>query len=129
MRIRQVVPFLAFGLVAVSAAAVRQEAVTAEAAIGKSIADHMPVDTASTFPADVGTLVCWTRVTGAASGSKVTHVWIHGADTVKVDLNIGGSPFRVFSRKTIGSDATGDWKVIVNDDKGNTLATKTFKVG
>lgn len=115
--------------VVASTAAIRQETVTAEAAIGKSIAAGMPVDTAATFPADVGSVVCWTRVTGAAAGSKITHLWIHGADSSKVELKIGGSPWRTYSRKTIGDDAAGEWKVEVQDADGKILATKTFKIG
>jgi len=126
MRPRLILPFAA-ALVCVAAARF-QGGVTAEVAIGKSVASGMPVDTASSFGADVGTVVCWTRVSGAAAGSKIMHVWIHGADTAKVELNIGGSPWRTYSRKTIG-DMTGDWKVEVMDDKGNTIASKSFKIG
>src|SRR4051812_26532026 len=122
MLARKLVPVLA--LVAASTAAVHFADTTAEVAIGKSVAAGMPVDTASAFGADVGTVVCWTRVTGAEAGSTISHVWIHGSDTAKVDLKVGGSPWRTYSRKTIGSDMTGEWKVLVNDDKGNTLATK-----
>ena len=129
MKMHKVVPFLSFALVAVATAAVRQGSVTAEVAIGKSVASSMPVDTASSFPADVGSVVCWTRVTGAAADSKITHLWIHGADTAKVELKIGGSPWRTYSRKSIGADDKGDWSCVVNDDKGTTLATKTFKIG
>jgi DUF2914 family protein len=129
MKMKNVVPLLSLGLVAVATAAVRQGTVSAEVAIGKSVASSMPVDTASAFPADVGTLVCWTRVTGAAADSKITHVWIHGADTVKVELKVGGSPWRTYSRKSIGADQKGDWSCVVTDEKGATLATKTFKIG
>lgn len=128
MRIRHMLPLLAFGLSA-AAAPVHRADVTAEVAIGKSIDKNMPVDTASAFPADVGSVVAWTRVTGAEAGTKISHVWIHGADTAKVELNVGGSPWRTFSRKTIGSDATGDWTVEVLDASGKVLATKSFKVG
>ena len=103
--------------------------VTAEVAIGKSIDKNMPVDTASSFAADVGSVVAWTRVTGADAGTTITHAWIHGADTAKVELKVGGSPWRTYSRKTIGSDATGDWKVEVMDSSGKVLASKSFKVG
>ena len=128
MRVRQMLPWLGFGLVAATPP-VRQGTVTAEVAIGKSIDKAMPVDTASAFPADVGTVVAWTRVTGAGAGSKITHAWIHGSDTAKVELKIGGSPWRTFSRRTIGAHATGDWKVEMMDEAGKVLATKSFKVG
>ena len=128
MRIRHLFPCLALALVAATSPARRAD-VTAEVVIGKSIDKNMPVDTASAFPADVGAVVAWTRVTGAEAGTKITHAWIHGADTSKVELNVGGSPWRTYSRKTIGSDATGDWTVEVLDAAGKVLASKSFKIG
>lgn len=128
MRMRLMMPCLALTLVAAAAPARRAD-VTAEIAIGKTIDKNMPVDTASAFPADVGAVVAWTRVTGAEAGTKITHVWIHGADTSKVELNVGGSPWRTYSRKTVGSDGAGDWTVEVMDASGKVLATKSFKIG
>jgi Protein of unknown function (DUF2914) len=128
MRMRHMLPWLALGLVAAAPPA-RHSPVTAELAIGKSIDKNMPVDTASAFPADVGSVVAWSRVTDAEAGTKITHVWIHGDDTSKVELNIGGSPWRTYSRKTLGENGTGDWKVEVLDAAGTVLATKSFKVG
>jgi len=118
------------GVVFLIAAAPRPqaEAVKVEIAIGKNIADRMPTDTASAFPADVGSLVCWTMVTGA-SNTKITHVWTHGPHTITVDLNVGGSPWRTYSRRTIPAEWTGEWKVEVKDAAGTVLATKTFTVG
>jgi polyisoprenoid-binding protein YceI len=127
MKTRHIISLLALAIA--STAAVRQETVTAEVAVGKSIAANMPVDTAASFAADVGTVVGWSRITGAAAGSKITHVWIHNADTSKVELNVGGSPWRTYSRKTIGSDGAGDWTLQVQDADGKVLATKTFKIG
>jgi hypothetical protein len=117
---------LALGLIA---AAPPQQAPAVEVAIGKSVASGMPVDTASSFGADVGQIAGWTRVTGMTAGSKITHVWIHGADTSKVELNVGGSPWRTYSRKTIPADATGDWTLEVQGADGAKLASKTFKIG
>ena len=102
--------------------------VTVEIAVGKGITDRMPTDTASAFPADVGSLVCWTRVTGA-SGQKMTHVWTHGPHSDTVATNIGGSPWRTYTRKTIPADWTGEWSVSVRDSAGNVVAEKKFTVG
>ena len=68
MRMRYTLPCLALGLVAAVRPSPRAD-VTAEVAIGKSIDKNMPVDTASAFAADVGSVVGWTRVTGAETGS------------------------------------------------------------
>ncbi len=105
-----------------------QAGVTAEVVIGKAIENHMATDTGSSFPASVGTLVAWTSVTGAAD-SKIMHVWAHGPHADTVTLNIGGSPWRTYSRKTIPSDWTGEWKLTVLDATGAVIASKTFTIG
>jgi hypothetical protein len=119
---------LALGLIAASQPA-GQQAVSVEIAVGKSVASGMPVDTASAFDAAVGQIAGWTRVTGVDAGSKITHLWIHGADTARVELNVGGSPWRTYSRKTIPSGATGDWTLEVLGPDGAKLASKSFKIG
>ncbi len=119
---------LALGLIAASQPA-EQQAASVEIAVGKSIASGMPMDTASAFDAAVGQIAGWTRVTGVDAGSKITHLWIHGADTARVELNIGGSPWRTYSRKTIPADATGDWTLEVLGPDGAKLATKSFRIG
>src|SRR4051812_50050489 len=81
---------LALGLIAAVPPAVQQAAV--EVAVGKSVASGMPVDTASSFGADVGQIAGWTRVTGVAAGSKITHPWSHGADSSKGEPQLGGRP-------------------------------------
>ena len=105
------------------------QAPSAEVAVAKSVQSGMPVDTASTFDASVGAVVGWSRVTGLNAGSKITHLWIHGADSSKVELNIGGSPWRTYSRKTIPANATGDWTLEVLSPDGAKLGSKTFKIG
>jgi hypothetical protein len=118
---------LALGLIAASRPA--QQAPTVEVAIGKSVVSGAAVDTASSFGTDVGQVAGWTRVTGMTAGSKITHLWIHGADSSRVELNVGGSPWRTFSRKTIPATATGDWTLEVLGPDGAKLGSKTFKIG
>src|SRR5439155_1613649 len=48
-----------------------------EAAVAKNVVDRVPQDTGSVFPVDVGQLVLWTKVSGAA-GTALHHVWFHG---------------------------------------------------
>jgi len=99
-----------------------------EAALALAIEDRMPVDTASTFPADVGRVWLWTSVTGA-EGQTISHVWSHGEDEWTVNLQIGADRWRTWSSKTIPPEWTGDWKVEVRDGEGNVLKTVTFTVG
>ena len=122
--------FMMVGMLAVVAAVQPvQQSPSVEIVFGKSIAAGMAVDTASTFDAAVGQVAGWTRVSGLAAGSKITHVWIHGADSTKIELNVGGSPWRTYSRKTIPPGATGEWRLEVLGPDGARIGSRTFKVG
>lgn len=112
-----------------AAAPAAQSAVTVEAVLARSVLDRAPQDTGVVFAADVGELVLWTRVTGAA-GLTLNHVWFYGDTEVgNVPLTIGGSPWRTWSRKTIPMEATGAWHVEVRDADGTVLKRIDFTVG
>jgi hypothetical protein len=103
-----------------------------DAVIAKTVADRAPQDTGTTFPADVGQLICFTRIAGGSAGSpaSIHHVWFHGDTQVAdVELNVGGSPWRTWSRKTIPGDWTGAWHVEVRDAGGAVLKRIDFTVG
>jgi hypothetical protein len=103
--------------------------VKVEAVLARTVADRVPQDTGTAFPDSVGTVVLWMRVTGA-NGQALHHVWFHGTDQVgDVSLNVGGSPWRTWSRKTIPADAKGAWHVEIRDAAGNMLKKIDFTVG
>ncbi len=110
-------------------AAAAQAPTVLQAAVGKSVADRMPVDTADTFSSDVGKLFAWTQVQDAA-GSTIHHVWYHGdAKMADVSLHVTTSPWRGWSTKLIQPSDTGAWHVDVTDASGKVLATLHFTVG
>jgi hypothetical protein len=114
---------------AAAAAATAQSVVTVEAVLARNVVDRAPQDTGVAFPADVGGLVLWTRVTGGA-GQTLNHAWFHGDTEVgNVPLSIGGSPWRTWSRKTIPMEATGAWHVEIRDAAGTVLKRIDFTVG
>src|SRR6266550_3866769 len=82
-----------------------------EAVVAKSVLDRQPQDTGAAFPADVGQLNCWTKVEGDG------------------ELQVGGSPWRTWSRKTVPADWTGAWHVEVRDAAGTVLKRIDFTVG
>jgi hypothetical protein len=101
-----------------------------EAVIAKTLADRVPQDTGSAFPAEVGQVVCWTKISGASGGATIHHVWFHGDTQVgDVELTVGGSPWRTWSRKNIPTDATGAWHVEIRDASGNMLRRVDFTIG
>jgi len=103
--------------------------VSVDAVLARNVIDRAPQDTGTAFPAEVGSVVLWTRVTGA-DGQTLSHVWFYGDTEVgNVPLTIGGSPWRTWSRKTIPAEATGAWHVEVRDAAGNVLKRIDFTVG
>jgi len=122
---------LAFIAVLVPQSAAAQSALTvSEASVATGVVDRMPSGVATTFPATVGTVYAWTRIEGAEGATTIHHVWIHG-DVERADqaLNVGGSPWRTWSNKTIPAEWTGAWRVEVRDAAGNVLETMRFSVG
>jgi hypothetical protein len=122
--------FTLAGIATAGAWAQDSAAVKAEAVLARSVVDRVPQDSGTTFPADVGELVLWTRVTGAAAESVIHHVWMRGEEQVAdIELRIGGSPWRTWSRKTIPADWTGAWRVEVRDGGGAVLQRIDFTIG
>ncbi len=105
-----------------------QAAVTVEVVIALDVQDRQPVGGAETFPEDVGQVVAWTRVTGAAN-STIEHVWRYRDHELVVPLEIGGSPWRTWSRKNIPAEWDGEWTFEVRDADGQVVSTTTFTVG
>ena len=104
----------------------------ADAAVARTIVDRMPQDTGAAFPDSVGSLVFFTKISGAPAGAEtvVHHVWFHGDTQVAdVELHIAGSPWRTWSRKTVPADWTGAWHVELCDAGGAVLKRVDFTVG
>jgi hypothetical protein len=111
------------------AAAAPATALSVEAVLARAVMDRVPHDTGTSFPATVGELFLWTRVTGAAPEDAIHHLWFRGAEQVAdVELRIGGSPWRTWSRKTITPEDVGEWHVEVRDAAGNVLQRVGFVI-
>jgi hypothetical protein len=112
-----------------AAAAPAASAVSVDAVVTRGVTANMPQDTLTTAPPDVGMLFLWTKVSGGA-GQAVHHVWFHGDTQVAdVELQVGGSPWRTWSKKTIPADWTGAWHVEIRDAAGTVLKRLDFTVG
>jgi hypothetical protein len=60
-------------------------------------------------------------------GQSVTHRWVHEGKTVaSVRIDVGSNRWRAYSSKFLEPDKTGQWKVLVTDDNGETLQTARF---
>lgn len=127
MRLRLSTTF-ASALLLVASPAVLSAQLSVEVQVARQIVDRMPQDPGTSFPVDVGEVFCWSRVTGAA-GTTIQHVWIHGEMEFPFSLDIGGSPWRTWTSKTIPPEWAGDWRVEIRDADGTLLDTVSFTVG
>src|SRR5512145_1672402 len=93
-----------------------------EAVITTQVIDRAPVDAIQTYPASVERLFCFTRVTGAAADTSITHVWyLRGVERSRIELPVRSGDWRIWSKKTILPGSAGDWKVDVLDAEGKPL--------
>jgi hypothetical protein len=119
---------LAAAALAVASPVAAQVEVEVEAQVARGVVERMPSEAGTTFPADVGTVFCWTRVSGA-EGTTLQHVWIHGDQQFPVPVQIGGSPWRTWTSKVIPPEWAGEWSVEIRDGNGAVLQTVSFTVG
>jgi hypothetical protein len=96
----------------------------AAAELGKDVQNKMIVDTTTTFNVNEKAYL-WMRLTGGPADS-ITVTWKTGDQTYPSKLNVGGSPWRTWSYKTLYT--AGDWSVSVTDAEGNVLKELNFKV-
>lgn len=110
------------------AGAPKAAAATAEVSVGTAIADRALTGAAESFPKGTAKLYCYSKITGADSTSGIEHVWYKGdTEVARVKLKVGGSPWRTYSSKTLGEDASGDWRCDVVQN-GTVLQSVKFKV-
>ena len=100
----------------------------ADAKVGTAIEDREVTGAAESFPANVGKIWFWTKVTGG-EGQKITHVYYLGDTKMsEIPLDLRFASVRTYSYKTITPEMTGAWKVDVVGPDGNVLKTVNFKV-
>jgi hypothetical protein len=118
-----VIPALVLGAMA-------QEGLRVErAAVARSVENREPVGEAASFPADVGSLSCFSKIVGAGEETEIYHVWRHGpTERAKVKLTVRGSSWRTWSTKRILPGWTGAWTVEIQDAQGNVLESVPFTV-
>jgi hypothetical protein len=101
----------------------------AVAAICQDVVDREPVEAGISFPASVGKLYCFTKITGAQAPTQITHVWYHGAsERARVDLTVNSASWRTYSSKMIQEHEIGSWRLDVLDSNGTVLKELQFEI-
>jgi hypothetical protein len=100
-----------------------------EAVACTSVENRAPVGAAEKFPANVGRLYLFIKLTvNGNSESSVKHIWKHnGKDLATVTLPVRGPQWRTYSSKTIDPSQTGDWTVDILNGT-SVVKTVAFKI-
>ena len=94
-----------------------------------AIQDKEPIGVSERFPPDIGKVYCWTKIQSDTVPTKIYHVWYYkGREMARVELGITYNTFRTWSSKNILPEWVGNWKVVVEDEKGNKVAEKSFEI-
>ena len=95
----------------------------------KTLTNRECAESTEAFAAADGTVYAWTKVQGPKEGGEIHHVWFKGDEQMgDVTLKVGGSPWRTYSKKSLGDKSQGDWRVEVRDANGAVLETLKFSV-
>lgn len=107
-------------------ATARSTATVARSQFTTAVQDREPVDKVTNLINDKTRVYYFSEIKDAAN-HRVTHRWEHGGKVVsEVGFDVGGDRWRVFSSKTLDPNQTGEWKVSVVDEAGQTLGASTF---
>ena len=98
-----------------------------KAVMCKGVDQRTPLGIGNVFASDAGTIYCFSKITGAAQDTVVTHKWyLNGDLKSSVDLPVKSSSWRTWSLKRIDSADVGDGMVEVVSEEGVVLTTIIF---
>ena len=92
-----------------------------------AVKDRAPIGVADTFPADIFSIYCYTRILGAKDTVAIVHSWHRGGSRVTdVKLDVRSSQWRTWSHKKMAPQLRGDWRVDVVAPDSSIIASKKF---
>ena len=100
-----------------------------EMAFCTSVEDRVPVGADTMFLNTVEQVYCFTKIAGVTDTLDVAHIWYYNDDEMaRVDLKIGGDPWRTWSSKRIDESWGGKWRVDVVMPNGEILKSMDFMI-
>ncbi|MEW6674040.1 MAG: DUF2914 domain-containing protein [Thermodesulfobacteriota bacterium] len=100
-----------------------------EAVVCRDVVDRQPVEANTSFPSTVGKLYCFSKILGAKTPTRVSHVWYYAnAEKFRVSLQINSAAWRTYSMKNIQPHETGAWHVEILDAAENKLEVINFQI-
>jgi hypothetical protein len=100
-----------------------------EIIICTSIENRQPMGADSVFPAEIGRLYCFTKLTSLTGMYSISHVWFYeDRQMAKVDLAVRAETWRTWSSKKILAQWKGNWRVEIWDASGNVVSEISFTI-
>ncbi len=94
-----------------------------------AVEERQPVGIDTAFADTVERVYCYTKISGAADTTSISHVWYHNdKEMAKIDLAVRAKNWRTWSSKRIMETWTGSWRVDVTDVTGAVIKSKKFVV-
>lgn len=80
--------------------------------VAQAVDQLTPIAVKGTFPADVGKVYCFSKISGATSETTITHVWYwKDQEMARVELPVRAASWRTYSSKNILDHWRGPWRV------------------
>ena len=99
----------------------------ARAQFTTDIENREPVDRVVTLDNSSSSIYFFSELRGL-EGRTVTHRWEYGGRVIsEIPFEVGGSRWRVYSKKSLGSEMLGKWTVIIVDQSGWPLHASIFE--
>lgn len=100
-----------------------------EIAVCRDVQYLRPIGNGTRFPADVGSLFCFTLIEGATTPQVIYHDWQYkGGLQASIPLSVEDYSWRTWSRKAIRPEQVGSWRVLVRDVEGRVLGNASFEI-
>lgn len=98
--------------------------------ICEKVENRDPVNEGAEFKHDSGNIACHTVLSCNLDDQTIHHLWyMNDALMAKVTLKIGKSlNWRTWSTKNLVAESVGKWKVVVQTEAGDELASFEFEV-
>ena len=97
--------------------------------IAKNVEGRTPLGVNDVFPNDVGKLYCFTEISGATPGEKITHAWYYEDKLIAtIELPLKRSRTYTWSYVKILPVWVGDWKVHIIDEEKKTVSVVPFRI-
>jgi hypothetical protein len=105
------------------------DAYVARAIFTSDVVDREPVDQVVSVGPEMESIYFFTDLRNL-QGRRVKHRWeFEGQFMGEIEFDVGGSRWRVYSKKTLNPEQRGKWTVLVLDESGWPLHASMFMQG